>query len=302
MTKANNFPQALKEAWTPPTNGETVSLVVATLTPDDALDVVTQAGVVNRNDIDWSHVGMLADMMQQSEWLSGSQISLLMTDTGQPHLVGGNHRLYAAHAAGFTGKWVIRCIWDNEQSAEDVYQDLNPIQKPQGDDVIGRALGHDQLSVKMQEIMITVGRYTLQWDTGYQLPELCHTPPIRDIVARIQARLGAFEQADEMLQEPGVTEDHKSKIATPMVMAVVVETIALEPEEAVRFWRAVFTNGDGIAGQLRQKLLGARPSTSGEYYEARLAVHAWEQHSSRSTLQVDGTDRFNWDEPNTKPE
>ena len=280
MTKANNIPQSLKEAWMPPTNGETVSVVVATLTPEDALNVVTQAGVVNRININWSHVGMLADMMQQREWLSGSQISLLMTDIGQAHLVDGNHRLYAAHAAGFTGKWTVRCIWDNEQSAEDVYQDLNALQEPHSDDVIGRALGYDQLSVKMQEIMITVGRYMLQWDTGYQLPELCHTPPIRDIVARIRARLGAFEQADEMLQEPGVTEDHKSKVATPMVIAVVVETIAVAPEEAVSFWRAVFTNGDGIAGQLRQKLLGPRPSTSGEYYEARLAVHAWEQHSS----------------------
>ena len=287
MTTPNMAVPALGPALTPPTDNTDETWAAITLTPEDAHAILTHRSYLDEHDIDFLHVGMLADKMQAGEWLPLSQITFVISATGEPQLVDGHHRLHAVIVAGFTDKWIVCSFWNQRYSGSDMHKKLNSVREPRGDADIGRVLYYDQLTEQMQSIIITAARYLNHWNSQYQLPELCHTPPQRDNIARARERLDAFREVDLVIQEKGVASHIRTWLATPTVVAIMAETTAGEPGDAASFWRAVATNGNGIAGELRDRLIEQPPREAGNYYRARLAAQAWNQRKSPGRLRAE---------------
>ena len=132
---------ALKSVLAPPTDDQGATTEVITLTPEDDLAILTHMGFLGEHDIDPDLVRTLADSMEAGEWLRLSQLSILISDTGEPHLVDGHHRLHAAILAGWTGPWCVTCYWDLQYSVRDLHLMLNSVRIPRTDADIARVLG-----------------------------------------------------------------------------------------------------------------------------------------------------------------
>ena len=266
------------------------------LTYSDAATIVQDMGFERQRDADFVHIGMLADMMMNDEFASGSQITFAIDRDGDPKLVDGQHRLRAAVQAQWDGLWNARCLWGDAHPARGVYTLLDSSQKKRPPAVIGKALGFDQLTPKTQGIIISASKYQNQWRDDYELPAACKVPPVRDNISRAEERMSAFVAVDQIINGGNVTSQAKRKLATGMVMAVMVETLEHNPAEANPFWRDVATNGDGIAGELRNALIEGKPAKSSQFYAPRLAGHAWNQRDgerlrkeNKHILRVEGT-------------
>ena len=130
----------LGPALTPPTDSTDETWAAITLTPEDAHAILTDLSYLDEHDIDFLHVGMLADKMQAGGWLPLSQITFVISATGEPQLVDGHHRLHAVIVAGFTDKWIVCSFWNQRYSGSDMHKKLNSVREPRGDADIGRVL------------------------------------------------------------------------------------------------------------------------------------------------------------------
>ena len=286
MTNLLDVVPGLEAALKPPTDGADFTAIAVTLSPDDVQAMLTQIGLLSDDDFDWAHVGMMADMMQAGEWVPLGQIAIAASAADEFKLVDGHHRLRAAVLASWTAEWLVTCLWNQNCSAHDLYRRLNLVSTPRTDADIGHAVFGDQLSEKMQSIIITAARYQNEWDTGYQLPEFCHWPPIRDNVARARYRAEAFKKADLIINDARVLDRVKRRLFDPMVMAVVAETLVTKPDHASIFWKAVVSGGQGVAGELRTRLIRGRPRGSSEHYWPRLVGQAWNDHMANLGVAV----------------
>ena len=242
--------------------------------------ILGQMSFERQRDADLQHIGMLADMFRNGEWIEGSQLTFTLDQFGNPKLVDGQHRLRAAIQAGWEGVWAARVLFEND-SAASMYTLLDAHQKKRPPHVIGRALGFGEFSVRMQSAMISAARYQNQWRSEYILPDGCYTPPVRDNIARATERREAFAAADKILGGANVSAPAARKLLGAMVLAVVVETlVGDEADEATEFWQAVSTNGGGIAGELRDRLLEGAPRKAGRSFIPRLVANAWNQRNA----------------------
>ena len=161
------------------------------------------------------------------------------------------------------------------RNAGGVYVLLDAYQKKRPPAVIGRALGLSDLRDPMQGVAIATARYQNQWRRDYEPPVICKFPPIRDNISRVRERLPHFLEADQILNLER-TSAKKRKMTTAQVLAIVVETLACSPDEEAReFWTAVASNGDGVAGELRDTLIAGKPLRSGALFIPRLVGQAW---------------------------
>ena len=277
MTEPNHIVPALEPALTRP-DGSDGTGVGITLTPDDARAILLHMGCLRETEIDWGLVGMLADSMQADEWPTGGQIMFLVSDTGEATLFDGHHRLHAAIVASWTGFWIVTGLWNCKDSARDMHRIINSNRLPRTDADIGHNLFADRLSPEMQSIIITAARYQNEWSSEYRLPEHCHTPPLRDNIARARELLEAFKQADLIINNADVLSRTKRRLMTPMVLAVVTTTLEASPQDATTFWKAVVTGGQGVAGTLRAELMRGRPRGASKHYWPRLVGQAWNDY------------------------
>ena len=283
-----------------PTDGSRVSLHSVTLTPEDADAILDRMSFERQRDADRGHIRMLADMMGNNEWAAGSQLTFAFDEVGGiPKLVDGQHRLRAAVQAQWTGTWNIRVMWPTEvQNSVELYVLLDGYQKRRTPAVMGRALGFEGLHERMQNVVIATAKYQNQWRSDYEAPLGCSHPPIRDNVARGKDRLASFIEADQILANSRASSKARRRMMTAQVMAIVVETLACcEDNEAREFWTAVATNGDGVAGQLRDALIAGKPLRAGAMHTPRLVANAWNgrkgsklrNYRNRRTIPVQGT-------------
>ena len=270
-----------------PTDGTIVTGDLVMLTSKDATNIVDRMGFEGQRQADGPHIGMLADMMVNGEFSPGSQITFAIDAAGAPHLVDGQHRLLAAARAEWDGLWHVRVMWGDTQDATGVYALLDGTQKKRPPAVIGKALGLTGIGEKMQAVCISSARYQNTWRSDYALPQSCKVPPIRDNISRAKEFLPQLADAERVLGAVNISTPARRKLMSSMVLAVIVETLAGAPEEAMSFWRSVGSNGDGIAGQLRDTLIEGKPTKASQYYNARLAAHAWNQRKSDQKLRRD---------------
>ena len=281
--KPKNIVPALRRAAAMPPEGDDLTIRTATLTPEDAQEILEQMLFERQRDIVPGHVGMLADLMITGQFRAGSQITLAPNSDGDLVMVDGQHRLQAAVTANWTAKWSIRTMWND--LAEDAYIVMDTSVRQRSSAVIGKAVGYEKLSNRAQNAIIAAARYQNIWRSDYQPPVLCNTPPVLDNVARANERLGAFEAADLIINDKNATTQIKRRLATPMIMAVMTETLHALPEEATSFWTDVATNGRGVAGELKDALIEGRPAKSSANYIPRLAAHAWNQRDSNRRIR-----------------
>ena len=263
-----------------PQDGSKMANAAIRLSVVDADAILGQMSFERQRDADLQHIGMLADMFRNGEWVEGSQLTFTLDQFGNPKLVDGQHRLRAAIQAGWEGVWTARVLFKND-SAASMYTLLDAHQKKRPPHVIGRALGFGEFSVRMQSAMISAARYQNQWRSEYILPDGCYTPPVRDNIARATERREAFAAADKILGGANVSAPAARKLLGAMVLAVVVETlVGDEADKATEFWQAVSTNGGGIAGELRDHLLEGPPRKAGKLFIPRLVANAWNQRNA----------------------
>ena len=282
-----------------PKDGAEVTGAMVTLTPADAEAVIRTMCFERQRDADRAHIGMLADMFANGEFAPGSQLTFAINGGNIPLLVDGQHRLRAAVKAKWQGVWHVRVLWSEVHRAAPVYALLDSHQKKRPASVVGRALGMDALSDRMQASMMSACRYQLEWSRDYTLPANCKVPPVRDCITQVKELLPQFEAADSIFNAINVSSQAKRKLMSGKVMAVVVETIASTlGEEAHDFWSNVATNGPGVAGELRDRLLVGPPPKSTQFYNPRLVAQGWNhrakpslpKHRHKNTvLAVDGT-------------
>ena len=269
-----------------PQDGSQVTGEMVKLSTEEISVILTQMGFERQRDADKDHIGMLADMFSNGEFAPGSQITFAIDGYGVPKLVDGQHRLRAAVQAHWEGYWNVRAVWGSAHNAEGVYTLLDAHQKKRPAAVIGRALGLIGLSERTIGTAVAASRYQNEWDTEYSLPGGCKYPPVRDNISRVKKRLPYYVQADELLNAGNVSSQAKRKLVAAMVLAVIVETLAHDQDGDARvFWTSVATNGDGIAGELRDGLIAGKPAKARQFYNPRLAAAAWNQRHSSAKLR-----------------
>lgn len=277
----------LDPAFDEPTDGSGVTGAMVHLTTEDARAILQTMSFERQRDADPKHIGMLADMFTNGEFAPGSQITFALNQRGAPVLVDGQHRLQAAVAAAWEGPWHVRVLWGESLEARGVYVLLDSFQKKRPAGVIGRALGLDGITDRMQNLIIAASSYQNQWRTDYTNPPGCTVPPVRDNISRAMERLPYFRAADRILGIGNASSQAKRRVTTAMVVTVMVETMAADEAEATTFWTAVVTNGDGIEGELRDGLIAGRPVQSKQFYNPRLAALAWNQRNTSGKLRKD---------------
>ena len=277
----------LEDALNPPLDRSDMRVSLVTLTPQQAHEILHLRAYQKQRRINQSHVGMLADTMVHGEFVKGTKITFAPDHRGNQVLIDGQHRLQAAVSADWTGDWIVCSLWGEKNLAERVYILLDTSQKQRTAAVIGRAAGYDQLSSKVQTSVIAAARYQSLWDSTYVIPPFCYIPPARYCVARIDERMHAFATADDIISENRVSRQIRSRLTSPMIMAIVTETLHVMPNEAQEFWKAMSTNGEGIPGDLRTLLIEGAPPRAGKHYMPRLVANAWNQRRSQRPLRRD---------------
>ena len=97
--------------------------------------------------------------------------------------------------------------------------------------------------------------------------------------------LHAYEVVDTIITHPDVRANIRNRLISPIILAVVSETIYQMEDEAKEFWMAVATQKTGVAADLHDLLIDVPPNRSSRFYAARLAGHAWNQRNSTGTLR-----------------
>lgn len=287
MDFMQNVPLHIVAALKRPDDDTPITVNSVTLSPEDCQDILTYLSYHRQRNIKPAHVGNIADMMLNGEFAPGSMLTFALDENNQQVLVDGQHRLQAAVSADWTGDWTIRCLWHPGYTAYHIYTVLDTAQAQRTAAVIGRAAGYDQLSNRPQNAVIAAARYQNVWRTEYSLPPFCSNPPVRDNIARANERILAFEKADQIIHDNRATSHVKRRLAVPMVLATMSETLHQSPWEAADFWHRVATNGDGTAGELRNTLIQGRPPKSSAYYIARVTANAWNQRKSTAKFRRD---------------
>ena len=276
----------LEPLFLEPGDGSGVNGEMLKLTREEMDYIVSEMGFERQRDADNNHIGMLKDMIVNGEWAPGSQITFAINANGLPKLVDGQHRLRAAAEAGWEGVWNIRAVFGDRQDARSSYTILDSSQKKRSLAVIGRAHGLQGMSDRMQGAALPASKYQNDWRPDYQRPEGCRYPPVRDNLARLDARLDAIREADKILTAGGVSVQTARKLYGAMVLAVVVETIHCDEEgEACDFWAAVVGRGEGVPEYLRNALLAGRQPKASQFHNPRVAGLAWNKRDAVWTDQ-----------------
>ena len=290
MPQNDGIIPALHEALAPPPKGVAYTVRTATLNPEEAAEILSMMSYPRQRPIQPSHVGMIADMMVAGQFPPGSLLTFALMNN-IPKLVDGQHRLQAIVNADWTGDWIIRCLWSEEFNATTLYTVMDTSQKPRSTAIVGRAVGYEQLSSRLQNAIIAAARYQNLWRAEYEMPPFCNTPPVRHNIDRANERLTAFERADQIIADRNATSYIRRWLATPMILAIMVETLTKKPWDADEFWTKVATTGGGVANELRNALVHGPPTKASKYYNARLAAHGWNQRQTKSKMR-----RENWHE------
>ena len=285
MTEERDILEHLKKILTTERDdGYPQTYTVIDLTPEEVHEILA-VSYVRQRTVNPAHVGMLAYHMTNDRFAPPSTLTFSLDEDGELVLVDGQHRLEAALAANWTERWFVRCLRTSQYTPMEAYTLLDTSQKERGAAVIGKALGLKSLSEPLEKRIVSASRYQCNWSTEYENPLLCRVPPYQDCTDRATKMLNAYEVVDTIIAHPDVRANIRNRIISPMVLAVVSETIHQMEDEAKEFWMAVATQKTGVAADLHDLLIDGRPNRSSKFYTPRLAGHAWNQRYSTSTLK-----------------
>lgn len=288
MQQTKTAVPALREALTQPENGDNIKITIVTLTPRDVEQIIENMGYQRQRPTNTAHIGHMADAMVNNDFIEGRMITFGPEDDGDHVLIDGQHRLLAAINANWTGIWTICTLWGDHYNARDTYIKLDTSQKERTPANVGRAVGYDLLTIRIQNIIVAAARYQNEWDKTYTKPPFAPRPPHRDNRERITSQMQAYLDCDELINDKQHSALVRRRLSSPMNLAVLAETIHNMPDEANGFWTAVASNGGGIAAELREKLIAGRPKDAPSvFYTARLMALAWNQRASDTKLRQD---------------
>ena len=108
--KPTNIVPALRTATAMPPAGEDFTIWTATLTPEDAQEILDQMPFERQRDVVPGHVGMLADLMITGQFRAGSQITFAPNEVGDLVLIAarGNR---SRRPRAILGRGGSRCRW-----------------------------------------------------------------------------------------------------------------------------------------------------------------------------------------------
>ena len=285
MTEERDILEHLKKILTTEReDGYPHTYTIIDLTPEEVQEILAVCYERLRT-VNPAHVGMLAYHMTNDRFAPLSTLTFCLDAEGELVLVDAQHRLEAALTANWTERWFVRCLRTSQYTPMEAYTLLDTSQKERGPAVIGKAMGLDTISEPLEKRIISASRYQCIWSSQYENPPLCRVPPYQDCTARATKMLHTYEIVDTIINGPDVHTHIRNRLISPMVLAVISETIHEMEEEAKEFWIAVATTGTGIAADLRNLLIEGRPNRSSNFYAARLAAHAWNQRHSTTSLR-----------------
>ena len=285
MTEERDILEHFKKILTTePEDGYPHTGVMIDLTPEELKEILAVCYQRLRT-VNPAHVGMLAYHMTNDQFAPLSTLTFCLDEDGELVLVDAQHRLEAALVADWTERWFVRCLRTPQYTPRQTYTLLDTSQKERGPAVIGKALGLQSLSERLEKRIVSSSRYQCSWSTEYENPPLCRVPPYQDCNNRATKMLHAYEVVDTIITHPDVRANIRNRLISPIILAVVSETIYQMEDEAKEFWMAVATQKTGVAADLHDLLIDVPPNRSSRFYAARLAGHAWNQRNSTGTLR-----------------
>ena len=227
--KPRNIVPALRRAAAVPPVGEDFTIKTATLTPEDAQEILDQMLFARQRNIVPGHVGMLADLMVSGQFRTGSQITFTPNEQGDLVLVDGQHQPPGRHRRN------LDCQVDHTDNVELPRRiRLHRHGYVRVTVVVSRRRQGGGLRLPLEPgPKYHHLRCSLPEPLGSdcQIPILCNTPPVLDNVARATERLEAFQAADLIINDKHATTQIKRRPATPIIMAIMTETLRAFPEE-----------------------------------------------------------------------
>ena len=285
MTEERDILEHLKKILTTEReDGYPHTYTIIDLTPEEVQEILAVCYERLRT-VNPAHVGMLAYHMTNDRFAPLSTLTFCLDAEGELVLVDAQHRLEAALTANWTERWFVRCLRTSQYTPMEANTLLDTSQKERGPAVIGKAMGLDTISDRLEKRIISASRYQCNWSTEYENPPLCRVPPYQDCTARATKMLHAYEVVDTIIAHPDVRANIRNRLISPIILAVVSETIHEMEDEAKAFWIAVATQKTGVAADLHDLLIDVHPNRSSRFYAARLAGHAWNQRDSAGTLR-----------------
>ena len=273
----------------PPEDGGVVTTGEVVLKPTEARELIFRTGWRAQRSMSTRQVNMLADSFRHDEFLEYSLLSFGFLPNGNLVMVDGQHRLEASIRAAWTGPWLVRLDWNT--SAYDLYARLDSYQIRRTAAIQGQGYQDDELEPWMRQRGMEAARWQLRWSRSYVLPPGCMEPPLRDMRAQMQARMEQLVGAEELGKEEGVSPKIYRKLARSAVLAVVVETLYVMPEEAREFWLRVLRLQPGMSQELAQVLLEPPPVRQTASYLPRMAAQAWNRRADPSGRLRQGAQR-----------
>ena len=233
-----------------PGDGRQVTTGSVRLAPTQARLLLVMTGWHGQRRISRRQLMMLADSFRSGEFLGHSLLSFGLLESGKVVMVDGQHRLEASILGGWSGEWLVRLDWATP--ARDLYALLDSYQMRRPARVQGVAFGDKELSPLMRGRGMEAARWQLSWSRGYDLPRDCSEAPVRDVRARMLARMEQLVAVDSLAKGEGASPKVYRKLALGGVVAVVAETLFVRPDEAIEFWPAVLRFGRGCPWSWRR--------------------------------------------------
>ena len=253
--------------------------------PDEASAILERFSFERQRYADFRHIGMLADMMRNGEFVEGSQLTFCTNGGGRHVLIDGQHRLRASVMADMEMSWAIRAL-SGGGTPEGWYVLLDGQMKNRPASVVGRAVGFQNITGAMAASVIGAASIQNRWDTEYTLPPGCSKPPTRDNISRVHSRLGSFRVADGLLAS--AKGPIKRKLFSAQILAIFAETLAGAEDSAAAqaFWSATLQGRTELGLELRDKIIAGAPTKAPQTYMARLVASFWNQRESTKKARV----------------
>ena len=249
----------------------------------EAAHIHSTMGFEHQRLLDPGHQAALVDLMNNGEFLDGSQITMAVNGDGVLHLVDGQHRLAAFSSSDIESmEWAVRVIRDGRPDAAYAYLDATTKKRP--GTVIGEALGFSDCPTQA----VTAAGFALEYQIpkGYRLPGDTKAVPLRDKIKYVREHRGVFSRIrlliDQAVQGGTMTKRQGRMLSAARSLPVIVETF--ETHGGVKYWDDFFAGSIPMAAEVYERLQG-KPAKGPATWASRVLSCAWNDRD-KDTFKV----------------
>ena len=239
----------------------------------EAAHIHCKMGFEDQRMLDVKHRAALVDLMNNNEFLSGSQITMASNGDGTLHLVDGQHRLAAFASSDLDSmEWAVRVLRDSSPDAAYAYLDATTKKRP--GTVVGDALGFKDCPSQA----ITAAGFALEYQIpkGYRLPSDTRAVPLRHKIKYVRKHRAVFAKIKTLILQAveggTMTRKQGRMMQSARALPVMVETYTTH--EGVKFWDSFFAGNFALSAEAYERLQ-SKPSKAPTTWASRVLACAW---------------------------